>query len=182
MKKYLLKNKETQDVEWVFYSKNEAVKEMMRLISEYNENIDSDEARLTPFDFILEEVKEKDVSERITDFVKAREYLGNPRCGIIGKVSKKHLKAIIALNKLFTIAEAWNRDDDFVPDFSDERQYKYFPLFVYDSKVERFVCMCAGSENATVVLGIGSRIYFATRERAFTFGKKFESLWNEVFL
>ena len=54
-------------------------------------------------------------------------------------INPKHLKALIALNKLFTIAQAWNKEDDFVPDFLDEDQYKWYPSFIYDKHTARYI-------------------------------------------
>lgn len=73
---------------------------------------------------------------------------------------------MIALNRLFTITEAWNKEDGFVPDFSDTHQNNWFPLFKYDKDAASF----------------GSRICFISHLRAKQFGKQFEELYNEVFL
>ena len=49
-------------------------------------------------------------------------------------VTCHNAKALIAIEKLMVIAEAWNKADNFVPDFSNRNQYKYFPWFVYNDK------------------------------------------------
>ena len=95
-------------------------------------------------------------------------------------MNPRHLKALAALNKLFTIAEAWNKADDFVPDFSNQNQYKYYPWFVYDRDAAGFVAAVntAAGTNAY----FGSRLCFKTANRARQFGEMFADLYNEVFL
>ena len=83
---------------------------------------------------------------------------------------------------MFTIAEAWNKEDGFVPDFSNHEQDKWFPWFKYDKNTARFVY--AFKYNLPI-LGyeyFGSRLCFKTPERAEQFGKQFEGLYNKVFL
>lgn len=192
-------------------SRKEAGESMMNYIRKHNENCDVDDY-LTPFDFILEEVECGDINEVITDFESARENLGGKpntdfyvvkrnlsekvaqleevaRLALLKDVTRlvtdinpKHLKALIALNELFTIAEAWNKEDGFVPDFSDWNQDKWFPWFKYDEDVAGFVCIRAGNAPTFAYGGIGSRLCFKTSERAKQFGKQFEDLYNKIFL
>ena len=98
------------------------------------------------------------------------------------EINPKHIEALIALNQLFTIAEAWNKEDGFVPDFSDWKQSKWYPWFKYDKDAAVFVC--ADTYNAPTAAGpsIGCRLCFKTRERAEQFGKQFEELYNKVFI
>lgn len=204
MKKFLVTNKKTQEICGKFDSKNEAADEMLNFIEEHNEDVDSDdEEYLTPFDFTLEEVEIKDVNESIADFDNARKYLdGKPNgdftvskkilsgncvnlaevTNLVTDINPKHLKALIALNKLFTIAQAWNRADGFVPDYSDWTQAKWFPWFDYDKDTAGFVY--AGTLNAPSFTGayFGSRLCFKTSARARQFGEQFIDLWNDVLL
>ncbi|MDR2691918.1 MAG: hypothetical protein LBB73_06425 [Dysgonamonadaceae bacterium] len=55
-------------------------------------------------------------------------------------VHSKHHRAISALNKLITVAEARNRADGSVPDFSDSNRWKHYPLFVPDGETANFTC------------------------------------------
>ena len=131
-----------------------------------------------------------DTNEYITDFEKAQslleprdfcriEYLG---CYTNGLINLNHLDALLALNKLFTIAEAWNKADGFVPDFSDWEQDKWFPWFKYDKDAEGFVCSATYSAPTVADANVGSRLCFKTSERAAQFGKQFIDLYNKVFL
>ena len=172
----------------------------------------TDDNYLTPFDFIIKEVDVKDVNDTITDFESARKALGiKPNVDfyvvnrkhfekvahledaarlallkdvarLVTDINPKHLKALIALNKLFTIAEAWNKEDGFVPDFLDLNQDKWFPWFKYKKDIAGFVF--AGTDYTPMYTNanISSRLCFKTPERAEQFGKQFIDIYNEIFL
>lgn len=204
MKKYLVTNKKTQEICGKFDSKSEAADEMLGFIEEHNEDVDSDdEEYLTPFDFTLEEIESKEINEVVTTYEEAREYLGGKPnadftvakkilsgnhvklddvANLVSEVNPKHIKALIAYNRLCTIAQAWNKADGFEPDFSNTSQYKYFPWFVYDNGAAGFVFASTSSAATYAYAYFGSRLCFKTRERAMQFGKQFIDLWNDVFL
>lgn len=100
---------------------------------------------------------------------------------LVTDINPKHIKALIALNKLFTIAEAWNKEDEFVPDFSDLNQDKWFPWFKYKKDIAGFVF--AGTDYTPMYTNanISSRLCFKTSERAEQFGKQFIDIYNEIF-
>lgn len=156
-----------------------------------------------PFNYTIEEVDEKDVNERITDFESARRALGRklntgfhvvkeklsksglPLKGVIRLlegINPKHIEALIALNQLFTIAEAWNKADGFVPDFSDLEQGKWFPWFVYDKDAAGFVFAYAYYTDTSANAYFGSRLCFKSSARAAQFGKQFIDLFNKALL
>lgn len=202
MKKYLVTNKKTQEICGKFDSKSEAADEMLGFIEEHNEDVDSDdEEYLTPFDFTLEEIESKEINEVVTTYEEAREYLGGKPnadftvakkilsgnhvklddvANLVSEVNPKHIKALIAYNRLCTIAQAWNKADDFTPDFSNRNQTKWFPWFVYSDDAAGFVY--ALTYHTATNANFGSRLCFMTRERAEQFGKQFIELWNDVFL
>lgn len=198
MKKYKLHNVVKGHCD-MFLSKQDAVKHMMSFIDDYNNGLDSDdEGYLTPFDFTLEEIESKEINEVITTFEEARKYLkGNPNDDftvaanilsandvnkLVKEVNLKHIKALIAYNRLCTIAQAWNKADGFEPDFSNTSQYKYFPWFEYSRGAAGFVLEDIGCAASLVRANFGSRLCFKTKERAMQFGKQFIDLWNDVFL
>lgn len=205
MRKYIIKNADGSEqtvMQAIHNSRKEAGASMMNYIRYHNENCDADNY-LSPFDFILEEVYVKDVNETVTDFNSARKALGGkPNADftvakmilsgnvvqledvarLVTDINPKHLKALIALNKLFTIAQAWNKEDGFVPDFSDWNQEKWFPWFKYDEDVAGFVFASTASTPADAYPPFGSRLCFKTSERAAQFGKQFVDLYNKVFL
>ena len=204
MKKYLVTNKKTQEICGKFDSKSEAADEMLDFIEEHNEDVDSDdEEYLTPFDFTLEEIESKEINEVVTTYEEAREYLGGKPnadftvakkilsgnhvklddvANLVSEVNPKHIKALIAYNRLCTIAQAWNKADDFTPDFSNRNQTKWFPWFVYSDDAAGFVCARTDNAATGAHASFGSRLCFMTRERAEQFGKQFIELWNDVFL
>lgn len=101
---------------------------------------------------------------------------------LIKELNTKNIEALVALNRLFTIAEAWNKADGFAPDFSDWNQAKYYPWFKYDKGAAGFVCVSTHDTPSHASASFGSRLCFKTRERAAQFGKQFIELYNKVFL
>lgn len=205
MKKYIIKNADGSEqtvMQAVHNSRREAGRELMRYLSYRNDNWDVDNY-LSPFDFILEEVEVTEVNEIITDFETARERLGGkPNMDftvaqkvvsrnavrledvtrLVQSLNPSHIEALIALNELFTIAQAWNKEDGFVPDFSNRNQWKYFPWFTYNNDAAGFVCAYTDNTAAYANAYFGSRLCFKTPERAEQFGKQFDDLYNKVFL
>lgn len=204
MKQYILKQIGNNEPIGKYSNKADAVDDMDTIIADHNEDLDSDDdGFLTPFDFTLEVVECQDVNETITNFDEARAFLGGKpnndytvskkvlsgNCvqladvtRLIQDVNPKHIKALIALNELFTIAQAWNKADDFVPDFSNSMQDKWFPWFVYDKGAAGFVYALTNNAPSYTDANIGSRLCFKTRNRAIQFGKQFVGLYNQVFL
>lgn len=207
MKKYIIKNadgSEQSEMRAIHESRKEAGETLMDYICDHNEDLDiDDDDYLSPFDFVLEEVECGDIKEVITDFESARKALGtkpnadfyvvkrkhSEKVALLGNVARlvtdinpKHLKALIALNELFTIAEAWNKEDGFVPDFSDWEQDKWFPWFKYDKDAAGFVFANAPYAPSGSFASFGSRLCFKSSARAAQFGKQFAHLYNKVFL
>ena len=202
MKKFQLKNTATSTTVGVYSTKAEAIKAMDCLIFKTNsENDQTEEEGLSPFDFTLETI-DVDVAEGIDSIDEARKYLKLiPDTGfkvhkketsrsplqlqdvetLIREINPHHLKAIAALNQLFTIAEAWNKEDGFTPDFSDRNQTKWFPWFVYSDDAAGFVYAATYNAAANANAYIGSRLCFKSSARAAQFGKRFTRLYNEIF-
>lgn len=193
MKKYIIKNADGSEqtvMQAVHESRKEAGRELMRYLSYHNENWDVDNY-LSPFDFVLVEVECKEINEVITNFESARKALradyflstneGKLAASLMNDINPKHVKALDALNKLFTIAQVWNKGDGFVPDFSDWEQDKWFPWFVYKRDVAGFVFANAPYAPSGSFASFGSRLCFKTPERAEQFGKQFVDLYNKVF-
>ena len=174
MKKFVVKYKDSEKVFGEYASSEIASNEVMDYIHYFNKEYEGE--YLSPFDFVLEEVECNEVNEEITCFESAKRYLN------LKGPNEKNIAPLIALDQLFTIAEAWNKADGFVPDFSDWHQEKWFPWFSYDRKAEVFVCANTGSTPANAYASVGSRLSFKTSERAEQFGKQFSDLYNKVFL
>ena len=206
MIKYKLSNTENGKIVGHFATRQDAADAMNQYIAETNDGLDpSDEEWLTPFDFDLEEVEVKEApNEIIVDYNSAREYLGgkpnkqftvskkaiamNTAPGLVevtrlvDSLNPAHVEALIALNELFTIAQAWNKADDFVPDFSNRNQVKWFPWFVYKPERAGFVFASTNHAPSLTIALIGSRLCFKTANRARQFGEQFIDLWNKVLL
>lgn len=204
MKKFVLIQNGKEKPVGKYATKAEAADVMEQIIDDNNDDLDSDDENyLTAFDFRLEEVEVEEINEIVLSFDDARAYLnGKPNndftvskkvlsgncvqladvARLVQDVNPNHIKALVALNELFTIAEAWNKADNFVPDFSDATQSKYFPWFVYDKGAAGFVYACANNAPSNASAYFGSRLCFKTRNRAIQFGKQFVDLYNQVFL
>lgn len=196
MKKYIIKYADGRECREInsYKSRNEASDALMKYLYSHNEYLRiSDDDYLSPFDFKLEEVECTEVNEVITDFESARKALGADSTTfnksqlkdvtrLVSDINPKHIEALIALNKLFTIAEAWNKEDGFVPDFSDWEQDKWFPWFVYDKDAAGFVYSFTRNAPTSAHAHIGSRLCFKSSARAAQFGKLFVDLYNKVFL
>lgn len=162
---------------------------MMGYICEHNKGLDvGDDDYLSPFDFILEEDECKEANELVPDFESAKKVIGPTRVILvksntsITEFNARHIDALNALNRLFTIAEAWNIVDGFVPDFSDWNQDKWFPWFKYDKDAAGFVCAYTCNAPTSAGATFGPRVCFKSSERAAQFGKQFANLYNKVFL
>lgn len=175
MKKILvLDKKNPQDVIGEFNSIEDAQAHVIDLAQEDEE--------ISIFDYSIKEVEYEDVSTTIPSYKAAKDKLGCVAVKVIPEVREHHAKALNALNKLFTIAEAWNKADNFIPDFSNRNQYKYFPWFVYNDKTAGFVSAYTYHSASYASAYFGSRLCFSTSERAEQFGKQFIDLWNDFLL
>lgn len=145
------------------------------------ELVENDE-NLSIFDYYTKEVEYEDVLTTIPDYEAAKDSLGCVGVKIVTDVREHHFKALSALNELFTIAEAWNKADNFVPDFSNRNQYKWFPWFVYNSDTAGFVWANTHTTATYANANVGSRLCFKSEERATQFGKQFIDLWNDFLL
>lgn len=173
MKKYVVKYKEGGKVFGEYSDRFVAADKLMAYLLGPNSYLQ--EGCLTPFDFVLEEVECGDVNEEITCFEAAKRYLN------LKGPNKKNIEALNALDQLFTIAEAWNKADGFVPDFLDMKQKKWFPRFKYDENTG-FVFAYSVCAPPGMDAYLGSRLCFKNEKRAMQFGKQFADLYNKVYL
>lgn len=119
----------------------------------------------------IEEDAGKDISEIVVNENTARAYLD------IDILDDTFDDKLNALTQLMTIAEAWNKFDEFKPDWENREQEKYFPFFGFtDGKFE--------FSNVSYVKLISdthtSNFSFKTPERAEQFGKQFIDLFRIV--
>ena len=121
----------------------------------------------------------------INNFETALKYLGKNGCEIRKgneqiPVLPELSDVVIAVNKLMTIAKAWNKEDNFVPDFLNEHQRKWYPVF----KVTHagFACDYAYYALSNAYANYGARLCFKSEERAKEFGMKFIDLWEAYLM
>lgn len=135
--------------------------------------------------FVLESISlitPDEINVKVDSFEAALEYLGRENDACMCGMPDKHAKAMVAMYKLITIAEAWNKADNFVPDFSNRNQYKWFPWFQYSNDAEGFVLAYTYPAASYAFAHIGSRLCFKSEERAAQFGKQFIEFWNDFLL
>ena len=186
-----------------YASREEAGDALMYYIDANNAGYPKGDANyLNPFDFTLVEIESEDANELVTDFDSAKKVPNFKlndgltlvhglagRCAIDAKkaawlvrsVDNENLKVLIALNKLFTLARAWNKVDGFVPNFLDNGQRKYYPYFVRDPGDAKHIIV-----NASVTVGCDAlclnRICFKSEKRAMQFGEQFIDLFKQILL
>ena len=190
MTKYNLRKIEGSQVLGTFETKQEAADYMLEYITKYNDRMHSSNDYLTPFDFTLDEIECKEINEVVTTYKEAVNYLihihyKHPVDDVLIQdleLNQNQTKALIAFNRLCTIAQAWNKADDFTPDFSNRNQDKWFPWFMYSDETAGFVCVYTYNSASSTYAYFGSRLCFKTPERARQFGKQFIDLWNQLLL
>ena len=92
----------------------EALLTLSHYITEVVEEMD-DDSREDPFNYAIEEVDEKEKLPESNVPLKGVARL-------VEDINTRHLEALIALNQLFTIAEAWNKEDGFNPTVTDKNK------------------------------------------------------------
>lgn len=177
MGKYIIKMKDGSE-QHVMPAVHNTLKEALLTLSHYLtgvvENMDGDSME-DPFNYAIEEVDEKEkLSESDVPF--------DGVARLVEDINPKRIEAKLALNKLVSMAEAWNKEDGFVPDFSNPKQAKWFPWLKYDKDAAGFVFAYTARTPSSAGANFGSRLCFKSSERAAQFGKQFADLYNKVFL
>lgn len=184
MKKYVIKN-EDGTTQTVMPAIHNTRKEALLTILHYATEVvkrDKDDSRIEiPVDYMVEEVYMKDVNEEITDYESALESIGPTGFWHVRTV-EQNTKALIALNKLFAIAAAWNKLDGFVPDFVNPEQGKWYPFFECCKDGIQFNSAFVVYATGSVCSCLSSRLCFKSQGRAEQFGKQFIDLYNQIFL
>ena len=189
MKRFIIKNADgTQQylMPAVHDTRKEAEETLMGYIHSRDKFTDE---YLSLFDFIIEVEKCDEPSKIIPDFEQAKQVIGSAEfvlakesfCFRDVEINYKHQASLIAINQLFNIAEAWNKLDKFVPNFSNSSQKKWFPCFKYSKNTERFVYYGASCSPISFTSTFGVRVCFKSRERAQQFGMQFVDLFNKAF-
>lgn len=153
----------------------------------------------TIFDFKLVKKEFKDTSddfkEALDSLTAVGEKVGRDSCKneeietVLKEINPKYIKSVIAYNRLYTIAQAWNNDDGLEPDLYNAYQPKFAPIFRYDSYSKKFVYAYCDKMyyydnvvNKAPICYTNQPICFKTSKRAIQFGKQFIDLWNDFLL
>ena len=176
MKKVFLFHKEDKEQNiGEFDNLQEAQERVLELVE--------DDEDLSIFDYHTKEVEVEDITTLVDSYESACSYLERGSgFEIKGVATNPHEKAVSAIHKLFTIAEAWNKSDNFKPDFSNGNQWKYFPWFVYSNDAAGFVSAYTNHAATYTLANLGSRLCCKSHEREKQFGVQFIELWNDVLL
>lgn len=170
MKKFIIKHKTDGSIIGTLNTKKQASDFVMKLVELNKLN--------NVFDVVCEE---QNIDDYPLSFSDACKFLGINETAIFLSEDDKIAKSAVAFYKLAIIAKAWNKIDDFIPDFSNTDQYKYFPWFTYSPKHEGLVYMCASYSGSSTIADFGSLICFKSYSMARKFGETFADLYNEMF-
>lgn len=177
MSKYIIKMKDGSE-QHVMPAVHNTLKDALLTLSHYltgvAEDMDDDSME-DPFNYAIEEVDKKEkLSESDVPF--------DGVARLVEDINPKRIEAQLALNKLVSMAEAWNKEDGFVPDFSNPKQAKWSPWIRYDQDAAGFVYAGTFSITANARAYLSPRICFKTSKRAKQFCEQFIDLYNKVFL
>ena len=193
--KYVIKRKDDGTLPIILTQEFSSKQEAYKAIFDYA--CDTTKCQMNPIQVMsCYEVFEKDcldVNLRIDNFDEAKKALVDDMHyksttydeinSLVYNINPRYIKALDALNELLTIAQAWNKEDNFVPDFRKQSQLKWFPCFkYYDSPVYIMYSGVNYYTNNAPNVYIGQRFCFKTAKRAEQFGKQFRHLFMEVFM
>lgn len=177
MRKYIIKMKDGSE-QHVMPAVHNTLKEALLTLSHYitkvAEDMDDDSME-DPFNYAIEEVDGKEkLSESNVPFEGVAK--------LVKDIHPKRIEARLTLNKLVAMAEAWNKEDGFDPDFSNPKQIKWLPWLRYDKDAAGFVYLSTFSITALARAYPSPRVCFKTSKRAKQFCEQFIDLYNKVFL
>jgi len=117
---------------------------------------------------------DRSIIDRVKTFDDACRELGlsTVQVGVVGL--DDDAVSIAAYMKLIIIIRALN--EGWVPDWSDNDEYKYFPWFEHESG---FGLSFLVYDDWTAFTGVGSRLCFKTRELAEYAAKQFRDIYND---
>ena len=163
MKTYKVTNKKNNRIFGIYNSLVEANTVVIKYIEEYNKRQNYDSDCINIFDFNVEEI---DNSAANLDAALAYLDRENNQQALI-YVDKRYEEAMKIIHKLLVINEAWNKEDGFIPDYTDRTQDKYSPTVQF-SKYNIYVDWSYSSEK------FSSFFVFKTSNRAIQFAELFQ--------
>lgn len=122
----------------------------------------------------------KDITKRVKTYTDACEVLGIDQASEEAYTRAGFTKDEIAYRKLKTIAAALN--EGYEPDWSNGKEYKYYPWFVYDTNTARFAYAHSSYAASKTPANLGSRLCYKTATLARYAGDTFPELYNDLLL
>jgi hypothetical protein len=119
-----------------------------------------------------------DITDRIKTFEDACKETGiyPSELSVSGEgITDDHMKGIAAFHKLTIIAKALN--GEWVPDWNNTSEYKYYPYFDIKNGFVFYDCGCYYRSSH-----VGSRLCFKSDELATYAGKQFLDLYKDLFI
>lgn len=116
-----------------------------------------------------------DTFEKCCNYIKV-----DPNLPDVSMIAEQHATAVQNNYILMVICEAWNKADNFIPDYNNYNQPKWFPVFEFNRKTGSFSFRSSLCYHSNADLGAGSRLCLASEERANQFGKIFIDLHNSI--
>ncbi|MDH6354713.1 hypothetical protein M2132_001042 [Dysgonomonas sp. PH5-45] len=153
------------------------------LNSSYTEwnNLFGSDMSIIPEKYINQITKENMKKIDLSTFENCCKYLEiAPNLPDVSMLPATHAKALVSNYRLWVIAEAWNKEDNFIPDYDNDSQRKYYAWFWKYKEGFRFNDSTYYYSNACT--GGGSHLCFKTPERAKQFAEMFIDLHNDVLL
>lgn len=121
MKQYKVTNKKKNSIFGIKNSLVEANTAVIKHIEEYNKQQNYDCDCINVFEFNV-----KEVNKTIDNLDAALTYLDRKkRQKTLIFVDKKYKEIMEIIHKLLVINEAWDKEDNFIPDYTNNRQDKY---------------------------------------------------------
>lgn len=148
-------------------------------------NINGKDVEITLTPDQVKEIKKLDlkITDRVKSFPDACEITGiTDELKLFLNINSvdKNMRSTQAYVKLQIITKALN--EDWLPDFSNPNEYKYYSWFKFDrSSGFRFDGSAYGVDNSTSDVGSRLCLYFRTKEISDYFGKQFLALHKKAY-
>ncbi|MDR2146441.1 MAG: hypothetical protein LBE91_08295, partial [Tannerella sp.] len=129
---------------------------------------------------VIEIISSVEPETVIDSYESACKYLGMNFENLKFEIDSRYIKKIWAMYMLMVIAEAWNKQNKFVPDFTCITQCKFVPEFIYRKESQKYIFNDTTCRYNMVDSNLP--FVFETSTRAKQFGEQFIDLWNDYLL
>ena len=116
-------------------------------------------------------------------FEKCCNYINiDPNLPDVSMIAEQHAAAVQNNYALMVICEAWNKADNFIPDYSNPNQRKWFLVFDYNRKTGSFSFDFSAYYDSLAYLGTGSRLCLKTEPLSTYMAKQFPEICKNIQL